>query len=63
LVIEENRQNTVQDVLSGQMTPWPLTPLTPAGTPANLISNDGLFANHMPNPYHFAMVGDLSTSR
>jgi hypothetical protein len=63
LSIEQSRQSTMQDVLSGQMTPLPLTPLTPAGTPANLISHDGLFANHMPNFYKFSMVGDLSTSR
>jgi hypothetical protein len=63
LSIEQSRQSTIQEVLAGQMTPWPLTPLTPAGTPANLISHDGMYANRRPDFGHFFMTGDLSTSR
>jgi hypothetical protein len=46
--IEVSRKETAQQVLAGEMTPWPLTPLTPAGTPRQLIATDGIFANHMP---------------
>jgi hypothetical protein len=46
--IERKRIQTVQAVLAGQSQPWPLTPLTPAGTPADLIDNDGVFGDHMP---------------
>ena len=58
--IEESRRNTAEAVLAGQMTPWPLTPLTPDGTPANLISKDGLFWNHMPGFLNRSMTGDVS---
>jgi hypothetical protein len=46
--IEQNRLETAQSVLAGEMTPWPRTPLTPAGTPANLIAGETFFANHIP---------------
>jgi len=49
--IEDSRQETVQQVLSGEMTPWPRTPLTPPGTPSQLIGDDTLFANHIPGFY------------
>jgi hypothetical protein len=45
--IENERITTEQDVLDGEMTPLPRTPLTPPGTPANLIDNlNGVYANH-----------------
>jgi hypothetical protein len=46
--IEESRQETAQQVLSGEMTPWPRTPLTPPGTPGNLIGAEAFFSNHIP---------------
>jgi len=46
--IEQNRLETAQSVLAGEMTPWPRTPLTPAGTPADLIAGETFFANHIP---------------
>ena len=48
LSIEQSRLETAQSVLAGEMTPWPRTPLTPAGTPANLISGETFFSNHIP---------------
>lgn len=61
--IEENRRNSAAQVLAGEMPPWPLTPLTPAGTPANLIGKDGLFGNHMPDFLTHTMVGDPAVVR
>jgi hypothetical protein len=49
--IEQSRRETVQQVLAGDMTPWPRTPLTPPGTPSQLVDNETLFANHMPGFY------------
>jgi hypothetical protein len=49
--IEENRKADAQLVLSGEEDPLPLTPLTPAGTPASLIGSDALFASHLPGFY------------
>ena len=46
--IEQSRLETAQSVLAGEMTPWPRTPLTPAGTPANLIAGETFFSNHIP---------------
>jgi hypothetical protein len=45
--IEQARIRSRDMVLSGQADPQPLTPLTPAGTPANLIGDGQLFFNHM----------------
>ena len=44
--IEQSRKADAQLILSGEEDPLPLTPLTPAGTPANLIGSEALFANH-----------------
>jgi hypothetical protein len=41
--IEQARIQSRDMVLSGQADPQPLTPLTPAGTPANLIGDGQLF--------------------
>lgn len=49
--MEKHRLETAQSVLAGEMDPWPLTPLTPAGTPASLISDDAIYANHLPGFY------------
>jgi hypothetical protein len=49
--MEKNRMATASSVLAGEMEPWPLTPLTPAGTPANLIGDDAIYANHIPGFY------------
>jgi hypothetical protein len=49
--IEESRKADAQLILSGEEDPLPLTPLTPAGTPAGLIGSDALFANHLPGFY------------
>jgi hypothetical protein len=45
--VEQARIQSRDMVLSGQADPQPLTPLTPAGTPANLIGEGQLFFNHM----------------
>jgi len=46
--IENARQETAQRVLAGEWEPYPQTPLTPAGTPAALIGQKSLFADHGP---------------
>jgi hypothetical protein len=55
--IEQSRAMTVNDVLAGTMTPWPRTPLTPANTPAQLISREVFFSNHIPG---FRVTGFLN---
>ena len=57
LIIEQNRIATVKDVLAGDLTPWPRTPLTPAGTPAKLIGKETFFSNHIP---HYVVPGYLN---
>jgi hypothetical protein len=49
--IEQSRKADAQLILSGEEDPLPLTPLTPAGTPASLIGSEALFANHLPGFY------------
>jgi hypothetical protein len=49
--IEEERIVTTADVLSGNSEPWPRTPLTPPGTPANLVGRGVMFSNHMPGNF------------
>jgi hypothetical protein len=45
--IEQDRMTTTADVLAGKMTPLPRTPLTPPGTPADLVDSvNGVYANH-----------------
>ena len=46
--IEQARMETAQRVLAGEWPPYPLTPLTPAGTPPQLIGPDSLFMEHGP---------------
>jgi hypothetical protein len=48
LTIEQRRIATAQDVLAGDATPWPRTPLTPVNTPAPLIGPETYFPNHIP---------------
>jgi hypothetical protein len=51
MVIEQSRASTTQEVLAGDMTPWPRTPLTPPGTHANLVGQEVFFSNHMPGNF------------
>jgi hypothetical protein len=44
-IIEASRKRTAAEVLAGEMTPWPRTPLTPPGTPGELIGDDGVFGS------------------
>ena len=44
--MEAARIATADMVNSGQAEPWPLTPYTPPGTPANLIGPDQLYFGH-----------------
>lgn len=46
--IEQSRAMTVNDVLTGKLTPFPRTPLTPSETPAQLVSQEVYFANYIP---------------
>jgi hypothetical protein len=46
--IEQARLETAQRVLAGEWPPYPLTPLTPPGTPPTLIGPDSLFMEHGP---------------
>lgn len=48
LSIEQNRFATAQQVLDGEATPWPRTPLTPANTPAGFIGPETFYPNHIP---------------
>ena len=48
LVIEQQRAATVAEVLAGQKTPWPRTPLTPTGTPGQLLDRETLYGDHIP---------------
>jgi hypothetical protein len=46
--IEQNRIETASAVLAGEMTPWPRTPLTPAGTVSALVGAETFFSSHIP---------------
>jgi len=46
-MVEQARVDSANAVLNGTADPQPLTPLTPPGTPANLIGSDLLFFDHM----------------
>jgi hypothetical protein len=48
LSIEQSRVMTVDEVIAGKLTPFPRTPLTPSGTPAQLVSQEVYFANYIP---------------
>ena len=49
LVVEQKRLDTANDVLAGEMTPLPRTPLTPSGTPEVLLGRGAFYSNHIPN--------------
>jgi hypothetical protein len=49
--IEEVRVSSAVEVLAGDSVPWPRTPLTPPGTPANLVGREVMFSNHMPGNF------------
>ena len=57
LSIEQSRAMTVDDVLAGKLTPFPRTPLTPSGTPGQLVSQEVYFANYVPG---FHVTGFLN---
>jgi hypothetical protein len=46
--IERARVETASRVMAGEWQPYPLTPLTPPGTPAPLISDGSAFMDHGP---------------
>lgn len=46
--VEQARSATAQQVLDGSIPPYPLTPLTPAGTPAPLIGSGKIFFIYDP---------------
>jgi hypothetical protein len=46
--IEHARIETADRVAAGKWPPYPLTPLTPPGTPAQLVSGDSVFMDHGP---------------
>jgi hypothetical protein len=46
-MVEQSRVQSADAVLNGTASPLPLTPLTPPGTPANLISSEQMFFDHM----------------
>ena len=48
LIIEQQRAATVAEVLAGQRDPWPRTPLTPTGTPSQLLDRETVYSNHIP---------------
>lgn len=55
--IEQTRLATAQSVLAGEMSPQPLTPLTPAGTAAALIGPDSVYMEHGPG----VLISDQGT--
>ena len=46
--IEQSRIETAAEVLAGNATPWPRTPLTPAGTNPQLVGAETFFGNQIP---------------
>jgi hypothetical protein len=52
--IERARVETAQRVTAGEWPPYPLTPLTPPGTPAQLIGAGSLFMDHGPGVMIFS---------
>jgi hypothetical protein len=48
--IENTRLETAQRVLAGEWAPEPLTPLTPSGTPAQLIGTNSVFLKNGWDP-------------
>jgi len=41
--VEAAREATAQQVMDGSLQPYPLTPLTPPGTPASLVGTNSVF--------------------
>ena len=56
LIIERQRAATVAEVLSGEKTPWPRTPLTPLGTPGRLLDRETVYSDHIPNFKFYGFV-------
>ena len=56
LALEQWRAMTAAQVLDGSMTPFPRTPLTPPGTPTQLVGQDVYFASHIPG---YKVIGYL----
>jgi hypothetical protein len=50
--IEQARLQTAEAVRNGALPPYPLTPLTPRGTPPELIGPGQVFFNHFSRVYH-----------
>ena len=46
-MVEQSRVQSADAVANGTASPLPLTPLTPPGTPANLIGSEQMFFDHM----------------
>ena len=57
LALEQWRAATAAQVLDGSMTPFPRTPLTPPGTPTQLVGQDVYFASHIPG---YKVIGFLN---
>ncbi|MEI8288651.1 MAG: hypothetical protein WCH99_04215 [Verrucomicrobiota bacterium] len=54
LATEECRIRYAKEVLAGEMTPLPRTPLTPPGTPGKLMDREIIYSNRIPG---YRMVG------
>ena len=54
LATEQSRIQYAREVLSGEMTPYPRTPLTPSGTPSQLMDRETIYSSHIPG---YRMVG------
>ena len=48
LIMEQQRAATVADVLAGRKSPLPRTPLTPPGTPGQLLDRETIYSDHIP---------------
>lgn len=55
--IEASRLETAKDVLTGDSTPLPRTPLTPPGTDPRLIGRETFYGSHIP---HYITPGYLN---
>jgi hypothetical protein len=56
--IEASRLETANDVLMGNATALPRTPLTPVGTDSRLIGRETFFGSHIPNYIPPGFVND-----
>lgn len=48
LAIEQQRAASVAKILSGELAPLPRTPLTPPGTPGQLLDRETIYSDHIP---------------